>query len=148
MIFGEMLTGANFDDTVKKVTGGRNGLGAKLANIFSKEFTVETVDSNNGKIFKQTWRNNLSTWEEPNIKSSKVKSYTKISFKPDLERFGMTELDDDTIALMTKRVYDIAGCITRLKVSLNGDTIAIKTFKDYCELYLKSEPEKTRVCSP
>ena len=30
----------------KKVTGGRNGYGAKLANIFSTEFTVETADSN------------------------------------------------------------------------------------------------------
>ena len=29
----------------KKVTGGKNGYGSKLANIFSKEFIVETVDS-------------------------------------------------------------------------------------------------------
>ena len=27
-----------------QVTGGRNGYGAKLANIFSKEFTIETCD--------------------------------------------------------------------------------------------------------
>lgn len=27
LIFGELLTGSNFDDTVAKVTGGRNGLG-------------------------------------------------------------------------------------------------------------------------
>ena len=27
-----------------KVVGGRNGYGAKLANIFSKRFTVETSD--------------------------------------------------------------------------------------------------------
>ena len=45
LIFGHLLTGSNFDDTMRKVTGGRNGLGAKLANIFSSEFIVETVDS-------------------------------------------------------------------------------------------------------
>jgi len=28
MIFGELLTGSNFDDKEAKVTGGRNGLGA------------------------------------------------------------------------------------------------------------------------
>ena len=33
-----------FDDEKKKTTGGRNGYGAKLANIFSTEFTVETAD--------------------------------------------------------------------------------------------------------
>jgi hypothetical protein len=43
LIFGHLLTGSNFDDTEEKVTGGRNGLGAKLANIYSLEFTVETA---------------------------------------------------------------------------------------------------------
>ena len=38
MIFGELLTGSNFNDDAKKVTGGRNGYGAKLANIFSVFF--------------------------------------------------------------------------------------------------------------
>merc|ERR1712100_99259 len=45
MIFGHLLTSSNYDDNEKKVTGGRNGYGAKLANIFSNEFTVETVDT-------------------------------------------------------------------------------------------------------
>lgn len=35
MIFGQLLTSSNYNDTEKKVTGGRNGFGAKLANIFS-----------------------------------------------------------------------------------------------------------------
>ena len=35
MIFGHLLTSSNYDDSEKKVTGGRNGYGAKLANIFS-----------------------------------------------------------------------------------------------------------------
>ncbi len=36
------MTSSNYNDNKKKVTGGRNGFGAKLANIFSTEFTVET----------------------------------------------------------------------------------------------------------
>merc|ERR1711974_345404 len=35
LIFGHLLTSSNYDDTEKKVTGGRNGYGAKLCNIFS-----------------------------------------------------------------------------------------------------------------
>ena len=53
MIFGEMLTSSNYDDTKKRTTGGRNGYGAKLANIFSTKFEVEIGDSNNKKKFKQ-----------------------------------------------------------------------------------------------
>ncbi len=144
MIFGQLLTGNNFDDTIKKLTGGRNGLGAKLTNIFSKQFTVETVDQANGKIFKQTWKDNLSKTEDPIIKSMKSKSYTKVTFKPDLERFGMTALDKDIVALMTKRVYDLAGCNPKLKVSLNDKVLPIKDFKQYCELYVK-DPNKPKI---
>ena len=53
MIFGHLLTSSNYDDSQKKVTGGRNGYGAKLCNIYSKEFTVETVCD--GKHFKQVF---------------------------------------------------------------------------------------------
>lgn len=38
LIFGHLLTGSNYNDEEKKVTGGRNGYGAKLANIFSHKF--------------------------------------------------------------------------------------------------------------
>ena len=51
LIFGHLLTSSNYDDTEKKVVGGRNGFGAKLCNIFSTKFTVETAC--NGKKFKQ-----------------------------------------------------------------------------------------------
>lgn len=53
LIFGTLLTSSNYNDEQKKVTGGRNGYGAKLCNIFSTEFTVETASSESGKSFKQ-----------------------------------------------------------------------------------------------
>lgn len=53
LIFGTLLTSSNYDDEQKKVTGGRNGYGAKLCNIFSTEFTVETACKESGKTFKQ-----------------------------------------------------------------------------------------------
>lgn len=51
MIFGHLLTSSNYNDDEKKVVGGRNGFGAKLCNIFSTKFTVETATE--GKKFKQ-----------------------------------------------------------------------------------------------
>lgn len=59
LIFGELLTGSNFDDQEKKTTGGWNGFGAKLTNIYSKEFIVETANSNNKKLLTIKWTNNM-----------------------------------------------------------------------------------------
>ena len=55
MIFGHLLTSSNFSDEEAKTTGGRNGFGAKLCNVFSTRFTVETADKAAKKQFKQTW---------------------------------------------------------------------------------------------
>lgn len=49
LIFGELLTGSNYDDDEKKITGGRNGYGAKLTNIYSKKFYVECGDRDTRK---------------------------------------------------------------------------------------------------
>lgn len=53
MIFGHLLTSSNYDDEEEKVTGGRNGYGAKLCNIFSHRFTVETATKEYKKCLKQ-----------------------------------------------------------------------------------------------
>ena len=48
---------------------------------------------------------------EPSISSVDdiEEDFTRITFKPDLARFGMDYLDADIVALLTRRVYDIAG---------------------------------------
>jgi DNA topoisomerase-2 len=53
-------SGSNFDDNEKKTTGGRNGYGAKLSNIFSTQFTVETADKERRLKFKQVFRKNMT----------------------------------------------------------------------------------------
>ncbi len=62
------MTSSNYDDSVKKVTGGRNGFGAKLTNIFSRKFTLETADKY--KLFKMTWRSNMHEHDEAEVKES------------------------------------------------------------------------------
>lgn len=46
VLFGRVLT-TGINDNEKKITGGKNGLGAKLTNIFSFEFRIETADGTN-----------------------------------------------------------------------------------------------------
>jgi DNA topoisomerase II len=86
----------------------------------------------------------MSKKEEPVIKDDpQVFDFTCITFKPDLKRFKMESLDKDIVALFTKRAYDLAGVTDRrVTVKLNGKTLAIKDFKDYCDLYLNAEEHK------
>ncbi|ORY48818.1 DNA topoisomerase, partial [Leucosporidium creatinivorum] len=135
LIFGTLLTSSNYDDDEAKVTGGRNGYGAKLANIYSTKFVVETVCSKNGKKYKQTFSDNMGKKGKPSIVDNSGKDYTKITFTPDLARFNMTDFDDDTVALISKRVYDMAGITKGVKVWLNGKLIKIKDFKAYVQMY-------------
>ena len=143
MIFGHLLTSSNYDDNEKKVVGGRNGYGAKLCNIFSTEFIIETCDKATQLKYAQTWTKNMSVCGKAKITSNKVgREYTHITFKPDLKRFGMETLDADFEALVKRRVYDLAGCVKGVKVELNGERIKIKTFKQYVEMYINSNAKK------
>jgi DNA topoisomerase-2 len=137
MIFGHLLTGSNYDDDEQKTTGGRNGYGAKLCNIFSTEFTVETQDSNSGKRYKQTWTDNMGKMGKAKISASKQSDFTRVTFTPDFKRFKMTGIDEDFEAIVKRRVYDMAGTLKGVKVSLNGTPINLN-FKKYIEMYAKA----------
>lgn len=111
--FYAMMQGSNFDDDEKKTTGGRNGYGAKLANIFSKKFTVECLDAEKGLKFSQTWRNNMHKAEDPVVErcsssEERAGDYVRITFKPDFARFNMGHLDEDAVGLISKRAYDVS----------------------------------------
>lgn len=87
----------------------------------------------------------MSVAEEPIIKNcnageKKAGDYVKITFSPDLERFKMKYLDENTVGLFSKRAYDIAGTMAssggkRLQVSLNGKKLPIESFKDYINTF-------------
>ncbi|ELU01637.1 hypothetical protein CAPTEDRAFT_188478, partial [Capitella teleta] len=143
LIFGHLLTSSNYDDTEKKVVGGRNGYGAKLCNIFSSKFIVETSSHEYKKAFKQSWSANMMKAGEVKIIPSKGDDYTCITFHPDLAKFKMEKLDADTIALFTRRAYDMCGSSKGVKVFLNGKRLPIKGFKDYVDLYIKNKMDDT-----
>ncbi len=91
LVFGHLLTGSNFNDAQSRFTGGRHGFGAKLTNIFSKEFEVETYDRSRGLLYRQRWTDNMSVRHEPRIETldpakAPAGDYTVVRFTPDLER--------------------------------------------------------------
>jgi len=149
LVFGHLLSSDNYNDNDGKVVGGRNGYGAKLANVFSTEFVIETADGS--KKFHQTYRDNMTQKEKPVVVANKSASFTRVTFTPDLAKFGMTEFDDDIVSLFTKRVYDIAGSTAeKCKVYLNGECLDVHNFRDYSDLYLLTRtgvPQIYETCS-
>lgn len=136
LLFGELRTSSNYNDTEQKTTGGRNGFGAKLTNIFSKKFIVDTLDSKRKKRFYQEYYNNMETRTDAVIQDvPNTPGYTRITFTFDHEAFGLPGLTDDIYALFKKRVYDLAGVTNKCKVFFNDEQIVCKDFKAYCGLY-------------
>ena len=145
LIFGNLLTSSNYDQTEKKHVGGKNGYGALLANIFSRQFTIETVDEKNKLKFVQTFRDNMKTKEKPKISKYSKKPYTQVSYIPDYARFKQTGLTDDMIKIIVKRAYDMAAWTDNtVNVFLNGEKIESKNFEKYVDLYIGGKSETPR----
>jgi DNA topoisomerase-2 len=146
MIFAHLRTGTNYDKSEKKIVGGKNGFGSKLIFIWSCYGELETVDHVRGLKFTQTYSNNLDVISEPVITKCKNKPYTKIMFKPDYERLGLTTLTDDIKMLLKRRVYDIAAITPKnVKVKYNGEILSVKSFSQYIDLYIGNKDENARV---
>ena len=154
MIFAQTYSSGNYDQK-NKITGGKNGIGAKITNIFSKEFKVTTLDAKTHKKFFQKCEKNMSIINTPKIKSvdKKEKPFTKISFIPDYKRFDFNDgLTDDMFGLFKKRVYDIALSSSNTKllnrgmeIYFNGELVNIKSFPDYIKLFFENEEKINEV---
>jgi len=136
LIFANLLSGENFADNEERFVGGRNGIGIKCTNIFSKKFIIETADGN--KTYYQECLNNLSRINKPKIRKSK-KSFVKVTYYPDYEKFGLNGITEDLKSILTRRVLDIAAYNPNVKVFLNGKKTPINSFKDYMKLYVTNE---------
>jgi DNA topoisomerase-2 len=151
LIFGELLTSTNYDKTQEKTWGGKNGFGAKLTNIFSKEFTIETVDHYTKKMYTQTFTNNMKERSKPQIKASQKQPYTQISFLPDYERFGLQNgMTDDIYDLFKRRIIDACATTNKdVSVYFNNEKLMIKDFEKYAELFVdkQEQPLTYEVCN-
>lgn len=147
MIFGHLRTSTNYKKDEKKIVGGKNGFGFKLVLIYSKWGEIETIDHVRGLKYVQRFEGNLSVIQPPKITKCKKKPYTKVSWLPDYERFGLSSgLDTDMYSLLTKRVYDIAAVTHKdVKVRFNNELVPIKSFEQYVNMYVGSKTDTKRI---
>jgi len=120
LIFGQLLTSSNYDDEDDRYNiSGRNGLGIKLCNVFSKYFAVQAVDPDNNKMYFQEWTDNMKLVQEPEITTTKLKKgYTEVLWTPDFKQFGMKGYTQDIIDLYCRYVVD-AAMLTNINVYFN-----------------------------
>lgn len=200
ILFGELMSGENFNDSAGRTGGGLNGVGVKIASILAEWFEVTCVNMEESQIFHscddphkslltlrvddsmlaaddlpgatknglnfyrldqsgkctedtlvrtksglfrnvgpivyhQRFENNLATIHPPVLSkpSSASKSSTRIRWKVDLPRLGMSApLSEDVLAVLRTRVLDVAACAgEKLAVYIDGQRAPIKALKDY-----------------
>jgi Type IIA topoisomerase (DNA gyrase/topo II, topoisomerase IV), B subunit len=147
MIFGHLRTSSNYRDTIESEVVGTNGLGAKLTNIFSKEFTVETADGKNK--YMCTWRNNMQEHDKEIIEPCN-EHYTKILFQIDLDRFDIEKIEVGTIRIFQRRCIDAAAANAGLIINFESNiqnnagihvlnsSWKFNDFEEYVDLFLDS----------
>ena len=98
MVFGHLRTSTNYNKEEKRIVGGKNGFGFKLVLIWSSYGIIETVDHIRGLKYVQEFTDNLNIITEPIITKTKLqKPYTKVSFRPDYTRLGITSYHQITM---------------------------------------------------
>ena len=163
LIFANLLTSTNYDESAQRVTGGTHGLGAKLSGIFSKKFTLEVWDGKRKLYYSQTFEKNLSKIGIPEIKkytefngeekkletkSGKITGGVRITIEPDFARFKADGFSPDMLGLLSRRVVDLIGLARgSIGIWLNGEPIPrTEGFESYLNLFSSEQAWITSHC--
>ncbi len=135
MIFGQLLTGSNYDDSGDRFGSGRNGLGVKLTNVFSKEFKV--VGQNGTLQLTQEWSRNMRDTTGATVIRKKVpKPKTMISYTPDFEKVsvGIKCYCNIVMGLFRRMIIDTALSLG-ITTTFNDEKYRITSLRTYAFLY-------------
>lgn len=149
LIFGHFRTSSNYGNEEVRELSGKNGVGVKCTNIFSRKFTVTGVDPENNLKLYQEWTNNMKQTNGPIISQSKLKvGYTLISYVPDFSRFkhvhpggqamggkALERYPEEVLPLFKKFVVDVATLLPNVNVYFNGEKIQVKSMLEYARMY-------------
>lgn len=166
MVFGMLFKGSNVRADENSIVGGTNGVGAKISNIMSTQFTVETVDIERDKYYRQTWHNNMEIVDNPIVIELAVMQkkfpqlavpHTSLKFTPDYVKLfdyasGATAYEQ-LIDIVRTRVYMAANygaycCPGRkCRVVFNGAEINCDAPK-FAAMLFPGMPTFTTIMSP
>jgi len=98
----------------------------------------------------QVFSENMGKKSEPQIiKCKQGENWTRVTFKPDLAKFNLTHLEEDVVALMKKRVIDVAATLGEsVNVMFDGQRVLVKNFSYYVDWHIMSASKKRLVELP
>ena len=137
LIFGHLRTSSNYDDQQERLNVGRNGIGIKIANIFSDKFVLETVDSEKKKKYTQVFRDNMKVIDKPKMTSFSGDPYTRVTFSVEVDRFGIDgDIPSDVVSILRRRCHEVLLCsLDPVKVVFNGSVLKTNSLEKYLGLY-------------
>jgi DNA gyrase/topoisomerase IV subunit B len=133
-IFGNLRSSSKYNDDKKRYLIGKNGLGSKLTNIYSRCFAIECADAQRGLLYKQNWQNNMSVVSQPEITQYQGPGYTKVSVSLDFARFGVTGYDQEALEVYAGHCAAISYTC-QVPVIFNGYRFEIKDLVGYAGLF-------------
>lgn len=122
--------GGNFGDDSERKTGGMNGVGSSLTNIFSNVFTGITCDGSNTITVK--CKNNMDSIEWKSKAGGK--QGTSVSFEPDFSHFECELIDEQVIKIIEDRLQTLSVVYPSITFKFNG-TRVIGNFKKYAQQF-------------
>lgn len=119
-IFGNLRTSSHYRDDVDRISCGLNGLGAKLTNLFSTNFTVDIYDGLRHKHYIQTWQQNMTYKSEPFIEEyTGDTSLSTITYTLDFPRFKSIKYEPTDLQLFAMHAASVSF-VQKVPVSFNG----------------------------
>lgn len=159
-IFGKLLTSSNYDNNIVRMGAGRNGLGAKAANIFSKWMSVRIGDAKNGQVWEGMWTNGMENLQEcitpghvwdPTPRQGNPQgmwvvngdpytgpNFVEVKYKLNFGRFGLEEYPPEIPYMFARYTVDF-GFTCKIPVIFNGKEYNIQNIRDYASLYWSEE---------
>lgn len=134
-IFGTLFTSGKYDDRKKRFEIGRNGVGVKICSIMSRKSKIEVANEREKILYVQEFENNMKTVHPPVLTTYFGKSFTRVTFELEFERFGVKEISEDMICLFRKRAFD-AAFTARVPVTFNGKRFEFSKLEEYANNFV------------
>lgn len=132
--------GSNFENT--SMTGGMNGLGAKLALVYSKEINIWT--QNKGTSYRQRIVMKEKPYPDlPIIETGKNidDNFTMIKFTPDYNKINKTTIMSIE-PLIRRRMLDIIALFPGINIIINDKKYTSIPFPKFIDTYFLKESDK------
>jgi DNA gyrase/topoisomerase IV subunit B len=123
--------GSNFDNDDSRTQIGMNGVGSYATACFSNKFVGQTDDGKNR--YTITIKDNASSFKESIVPSKE--QGTVVTFEPDLEKFGLTTIDEVHHNIIRQRLINLSMSFPDITFKFNGRKINVSSFKKYVAMF-------------